>query len=132
MSFKIDPVGWSRLVGWIARLVLILFIAMEVEEWLDILVFQPEEYERLVGSETGCGIFRSLCSWHAFLLDEAPFAALSIVAAIALLPLRLPKREWAIRALALVICGFLAWKAYSTHIEAITKAAASFEGYATA
>jgi len=38
MSFRIGPVGWSRAIGWIARLVLILFIAMVVEEWLDILV----------------------------------------------------------------------------------------------
>lgn len=132
MSFRIGPAGWNRAIGWIARLVLILFIAMAVENWLDILVFRPEEYERLVGSEAGCGVSKSLCSWDAFLLDEAPFSALSILAAIALLPLRLPHREWTIRALALVICGFLSWKAYSTHLEALLDAAAPFARHAIA
>jgi len=117
MTFKIGTIGWSRVVGWIARLVLILFIAMEVENWLDILVFQPQEYERLVGSEAGCGVSRSLCSWPAFLLDAVPFVALSILSTMALLSRGLPRREWILRALAVVICSFLTWKAYSVHLE---------------
>jgi len=43
MIFRIGPVSWNRVVGWIARLVLILFIALEIENWLDVLVFRPEE-----------------------------------------------------------------------------------------
>jgi len=66
------------------------------------------------------------------LLDEAQFSALSVVAAIVLLPVRLPKREWAIRALALGVAGFLAWKAYGTHLEAMANAAAPFAPHAIA
>lgn len=127
MTFEIGRIGWGRVVGWIARLILMLFIAVEAENWLDILVFQPEEYERLVGSEAGCGVAKSYCSWPAFLLDDSPFVALSMLSIIALLWRGAPRREWTLRALAAVICGFLAWKAYGVHLEATGQAAATIE-----
>jgi hypothetical protein len=43
----------------IARLILSVFVFLTVYTWLDVLVFQPEEYERLIGGEAGCGKFKS-------------------------------------------------------------------------
>ena len=79
---KISTRLWSRIGGWIARLILVLAIALEIHTWLDVFVFQPEEYERLIGGESGCGKFKSFCSWPAFVLDQVPFTILSILAAI--------------------------------------------------
>jgi hypothetical protein len=118
---------WSRVAGWMARFILMLLIAVEAENWLDILMFQSEEYERLIGSEAGCGVAKSYCSWPAFLLDDSPFVALSVPSMIALLWRGLPRRESALRALAALICGFLAWKAYSVHLKATGQAAATIE-----
>jgi len=114
MKNKIGAIGWGRAAGWVARLILVLFIALEVHIWLDILVFQPQEYQRLIGSESACGVAKSYCSWPAFLLDNIPFAALSILSVIALLWRGMPRREWFLRALAAVICGFLVWRVYDT------------------
>jgi len=79
---------------------------------LDILVFQPEEYRRLIGSEAGCGVAEAYCSWPSFLLDEAPFAALSILSLMALPWRGLPPRELVLGALAVAICSDVAWRLY--------------------
>jgi hypothetical protein len=93
MKNKIGAIGRNRIAGWVVRLILILFAALEVEIWLDIFVFQPDEYERLIGSESACGMFESYCSWPAFFLDNVPFIALSILSIIGLLWRSLPRRE---------------------------------------
>ncbi len=104
--------------GWIARLVLVLFVFMTIHTWLDVLVLRPEEYERLVGGEAGCGKSKAFCSWRAFVWDSVPDFILSILAVICLLWRNLPRRALAIGLLAVAICGYLAWRAYSTHVEA--------------
>jgi hypothetical protein len=104
--------NWSRLAGWAVRSILVLFIAFDAYLWLDLLIFQPEEYDRLIGSESGCGVVEAYCSWPAFLLNEAPFAALSILSIMALLWRGLPRREFVLGALAVVICAHLGWKLY--------------------
>ena len=108
-----------RWVGaWAVRLTLILFIAIELEIWLDILVLQPEEYERLIGSESACGIVKSYCSWQAFSLDNVPFMALSILSAIALLWRRLPRRELVLAVLVVLVIAYLGWRFYRARVEA--------------
>lgn len=107
-----------RIEGRIARLILILFVLLTIYTWLDVLVLQPEEYERLIGGEAGCGKFKSYCSWRAFVLDSVPDFVLSIAAVIAMLWRSLPRRELALGPLAVAICGYLGWTAYSTHVEA--------------
>jgi len=114
----IGAMSWGRVGGWITRLILILFVSLEVHTWLDILVLQPEEYERLIGSEAACGMFKSYCSWPAFLLDNVPFTAFSILAIIGLLSRGLPRRELILGVLAVAICGYLAWRMYSVQLEA--------------
>lgn len=104
--------NWSRLAGWAVCSILVLFVAFDAYVWLDVLVFQPEEYDRLIGSESGCGVAEAYCSWPAFLLDEAPFAAFSILSIIALLWRGLPRREFALGAIAVAICAYLAWRVY--------------------
>ena len=111
---KIGAIGWRWAGGWIVRLTLILFIAIEVEIWLDILVFQPEAYERLIGSESACGIVKSYCSWQALILDNVPFMALSILSAIALLWRRLPRRELVLGVLVVLVFAYLGWRFYRT------------------
>lgn len=113
----ISAMSWRRVGGWIVRLVLVLAIVFEVEIWLDILVFQPEEYERLIGSESACGIARSYCSWRAFILDNAPLAALSTLSAIALIWRRLPNRELILFMLVMAVLATFAWRAYRTQVE---------------
>ena len=103
--------------GWAVRLTLILFIAIEVEIWLDILVFQPKEYERLIGSESACGVVKSYCSWQAFILDNVPFMALSILSAAALLWRRLPRRELVLDMLAVLVFAYLGWRLYRAQVE---------------
>ena len=109
--------SWERVSGWLTRLILILFLILEASIWLDVLI-QPAEYERLIGSEAACGKFESYCSWPAYALGNVPFMALSGLAIIGLLWRGLPRRELMLGALASAICLFLAWKAYSTQLEA--------------
>ena len=40
---------WKRVGGWVSRGFLALLILFEIEYWLDILVFDVKEYERLIG-----------------------------------------------------------------------------------
>ena len=68
---------WRWFAGWIVRSILIVFIALDAHRWLRILVIQREEYERLVGSESACGIVAGYCSWPAFVLHGAPLDALA-------------------------------------------------------
>jgi hypothetical protein len=108
-----------RWVGaWAVRLTLILFIAIEVEIWLDILVFQPEEYARLIGSESACGIVKSYCSWQAFILDNVPFMALSVLSAAALVWRHLPRRELVLGVLVVLVIAYLGWRFYRARVEA--------------
>jgi hypothetical protein len=109
----------QRVAGWIARLILVLFIVLMAELWLDVLVFSPEEYERLIGSEAACGKFAAYCSWRSFLLDMSPDAVLAILAVLLLLWRKLPWREPALGILASAIVVYMAWRVYSTHIEAM-------------
>ena len=104
--------NWKRLVAWLVRSFLVLFIAINAYGWLDILVLQREEYERLVGSESACGIAEAYCSWAAFIWRGAPFDALAVLSAVALLWRGLPRRETVLRAIVLVICIYLVWTAY--------------------
>src|SRR5690349_4148031 len=113
MGSKVSRLSWGRAAGWVTRLILFLFLALEASIWLDVYM-QPEEYERLIGSESACGMFESYCSWQAYVLDNVPFMALSGLAIIGLLWRGLPRRELALGVLALVICLYLAWRAYST------------------
>jgi hypothetical protein len=115
---KIGAMGWRRIGGWIVRLILVLAIALEVEIWLDILLFQPDEYERLIGSESACGIAKSYCSWRAFILDNVPFAALSVLSAIALLWRRLPRRELVLCLLVVLVFTYFGWRFYRSQVEA--------------
>jgi hypothetical protein len=108
----------QRIGGWIARLILALFVALTVYIWLDVLVLRPEEYERLIGGEAGCGKFKAYCSWQAFVLDSVPDFALSILAVVGILWRSLPRRELIIGLLAVAICGYLGWRAYSAQVEA--------------
>jgi hypothetical protein len=117
MTVKIGTLSWGRVGGWIVRLILVLFIALEVHSWLDILVFKPEEYDRLIGSETACGMFKSYCSWPAFLLDQSPFTAMAILSTIALLWRGLPRRELILGALVVANCGYFAWRAYGIQLD---------------
>jgi hypothetical protein len=114
---KIGAMSWRRIGGWIVRLILALAIAFEVQIWLDILVFQPEEYERLIGSESACGVVDSYCSWRAFILDNAPIAALAVLSILALLWRRLPRRELVLFVLAVAVCSYLGSRAHMAHIE---------------
>src|SRR5687767_2264980 len=114
MTMKVTSLTWLRIGGWIARLILVLVIALEIHTWLDVLVFQPEEYERLIGGESGCGKFKSYCSWPAFVLDQIPFTILSIVSAIALLWRRLPRRELVLGVLVVLVFAGLGWRFYRT------------------
>jgi len=107
----------QRVAGWIARLILVVFIALAAELWLDVFVFDPEEYERLIGSEAACGMFAAYCSWRSFLLDMSPDAVLAILAALALLWRKLPWREAVLGILASAILAYMAWRVYSAHVE---------------
>ena len=115
---KVTSLTWLRIGGWIARLILVLVIALEIHTWLDVLVFQPEEYERLIGGEAGCGKFKSFCSWPAFVLDQIPFTILAILSVIALLWRRLPRRELVLSVLVVLSFACLGWRAYWTRVEA--------------
>jgi hypothetical protein len=115
---KVSARSWSRIGGWIARLILVFFIALEIHTWLDVFVLQPEEYERLIGGEAGCGKFQAFCSWSAFVLDQIPFTILSFLSAIALLWRSLPRRELILGALAVALLASLAWRVHRTQVEA--------------
>lgn len=104
--------SWNRLAGWAVRSFLILFVAVNAYGWLDILVLQHDEYERLIGSESACGISEAYCSWSAFIWHGAPFDAFAIVSTVALLWGGMPRREFVLRAIALAICVYLAWTMY--------------------
>jgi hypothetical protein len=117
MAMNLPSVTWRRISGWIVRVILVLFIALEIRIWLDILVIQPEEYERLIGGEAGCGKLESFCSWPAFVLDQVPFTILSILSATALLWRRLPRRELILGALVIVIFAYLGWRYYRIQVE---------------
>lgn len=121
MTMNLASVTWPRIGAWIVRLILVLAIALETYIWLDAFVFQPEEYERLIGGESGCGKFKSFCSWPAFVLDQVPFTILSILAAIALLWRRLPRRELILGALAVLVIGYLGWRFHSIRVEALSE-----------
>jgi hypothetical protein len=99
------------------RLILILFIAFEVYTWLDILALQPAEYERLIGSESACGIVKSYCSWQAFILNDVPFMVLSIMSAVALLWRRLPRRELVLGVLVVLVFAYFAWRVDRAQVE---------------
>jgi hypothetical protein len=105
-------VSWYRLVGWAVRSFLFLFIAANAYGWLDILVLQRGEYDRLIGSEAACGIVEAYCSWPAFIWRGAPLDALAVASAVALPWRGLPRRETVLRAIALAICACLIWTAY--------------------
>lgn len=107
-----------RIGGWIARLILVLFFFFTVLTWLDVLVLQPEEYTRLIGGESGCGKSKAYCSWHAFVLDSVPDFILSILAVICMLWRSLARRELILGLLAVAICGYMGWRAYSAQVEA--------------
>jgi hypothetical protein len=96
---------------------LVLVIAADIRLWLDIFVFQPEEYERLIGGESGCGKFKAFCSWQAFVLDQVPFAVLAILSAAALLWRRLPRRELILSTLVIVTIAYLGWRYYWSQVE---------------
>jgi hypothetical protein len=117
---KISARIWSRIGGWIARTILVFVIVLEIHTWLDVFVFQPEEYERLIGGEAGCGKFQAFCSWPAFVLDQIPFAVLSILSAIALLWRSLPRRELILGALAVLVIAYLGWRFHSIRVEALS------------
>lgn len=117
MTKKLRLVTWPRIGGWIVRVILVLVIAIDIRVWLDVFVFEPEEYERLIGGESGCGKFESFCSWPAFVLDQVPFAILSILSATALLWRRLPRRELILGALVIVIFAYLGWRYYRMQVE---------------
>jgi hypothetical protein len=119
--------NWKRLVAWVVRSFLILFIAINAYGWLDILVLQREEYERLVGSEAACGITEAYCSWPAFIWRSAPFDALAVLSAVALLWRGLPRRELVLCAIALATCTYLAWTAYDALSRYPRQAAADIE-----
>jgi hypothetical protein len=51
-------------------------------------------------------------------LDSVPDFILSILAVIAMTWRSLPRRELMLSLLAMAICGYLGWRAYSTHVEA--------------
>src|SRR5262245_20698391 len=110
--------GLRWIAGRIVRLILVLFIALEIRTWLDVFVLQPEEYERLIGGESGCGKFQAFCSWSAFVLDQIPFTILSALSVVALLWRRLPRRELTLGLLAVAILAYLAWRMYWTQVEA--------------
>jgi hypothetical protein len=114
---KISAMSWRRAGGWNVRLVLVLAIAVEMEIWLDVLVFEPAEYERLSGSESACGVAKAYCFWQAFILDNAPLAALSILSAIALLWRRSPKRELVLVLLVMMVLVYFAWRAHRAQLE---------------
>jgi hypothetical protein len=109
----------QRIAGWIVRLILILFIILAAELWLDVFVFDPEEHERLIGSEAACGKFAAYCSWQSFFLDMIPHAVLAILAGVTLMWRKLPQRELVLGLLAAAICVYMAWPVYSTHVEAM-------------
>jgi hypothetical protein len=75
---------WKRVGGWVSRGFLALLILFEIEYWLDILVFDVKEYERLIGSESACGVASAYCSWTDFILYNAPLIALAAAAFVAL------------------------------------------------
>jgi hypothetical protein len=108
----------QRIAGWIVRVVLVLFIAMTVHIWLDVLVFDPREYERLIGSESACGKARNYCSWRAFVWDSVPDFIFSVMAIISMLWRSLPRRELMLGLLAGAICCYMGWRVYSAHLEA--------------
>ena len=116
MTKKLPSVTWPRIGGWIVRVILVLVIALDIRVWLDVFVFEPEEYERLIGGESGCGKFKSFCSWPAFVLDQVPFTVLSILSATALLWHRLPRRELILGALVIVIFAYLGWRYYRIQV----------------
>jgi hypothetical protein len=117
MTMNLASVALPRIGGWIARLILVLAIALEIHTWLDVFVFQPEEYERLIGGESGCVKFKSFCSWPAFVLDQVPFTILSILAAIALLWRRLP----ILGALTVLVIAYLGWRFHRIRVEALSE-----------
>ena len=98
------------------RSILTVFIALNAYSWLKILVLQREEYDRLVGSESACGIVEGYCSWPAFVLHGAPLDALAVLAIMALLWRRLPRRELVLWAIVVAICVHLGWRFYSHSI----------------
>jgi hypothetical protein len=76
---------WKHVGGWVSRGFLALLILFEIEHWLDILVFDAKEYERLIGSESACGVASAYCSWTDFILYNAPLVTTRLLS-----PLRLP------------------------------------------
>jgi hypothetical protein len=121
----------ERIVGWVARLILIAFIALDAYIWVEILVLQREEYDRLVGSESACGVVENYCSWPAFVLDRAPIDALAILAAIALLWRSLPRRELALWTIIAAVCIYLGWRFYDRSTRYPPQAASGrIEGHA--
>lgn len=118
MTGRISASIVQRIGKWSARLILVLFVVFTIENWLDVLVFRPEEYARLIGGEAGCGKVKAYCSWHAFVLDSAPDFALSILAVIGMLWWSLPRRELILGLLAVAICSYMGWRAYSAQVEA--------------
>lgn len=107
---------WRWIAGWIVRSILIAFVALNAYGWLRILVLQREEYDRLVGSESACGIVEGYCSWPAFVLHGAPLDAPAILALVALLWRGLPRRDFVLWAIVVAICLHLAWRFYSHSI----------------
>ncbi|MGH6891571.1 MAG: hypothetical protein ACREEP_04870 [Dongiaceae bacterium] len=102
-----------RYLGWIVRAVLTAYIALEVVIWVDLLFFSYEEYDQVIGSECGCAVYAGYCSWPKFILGSAHFSALAVASMVCLMRRRLPHREWALRCLALAICGLLTWSAFN-------------------
>ena len=98
---------WKRVAGWVSRALLVLIVLFEIELWLDALLFNAAEYERLIGSEAACGKFASYCSWNAFFLANLPMSILAVAAIVALLWRALPRREAVLVGLSLAFFTYL-------------------------
>lgn len=108
--------AWKRVGGWVSRGFLLLSILAVIESWLDVLVFQTAEYERLIGSEAACGKFQAYCSWKEYVLDGLPFVAFAVAALVALVWRTLPRREQVLAGLCGAIIVYLAWRAFRTMV----------------
>ena len=111
--------AWKRIGGWVSRGFLALLILFMTQYWLDILVFDPGEYERLIGSEAACGVAGAYCSWTAFVLYNAPLMALAVAASGALVWRTMPRREQVLAALAIVTCIYVVGRASKSGLAAI-------------
>jgi hypothetical protein len=64
-------------------------------------------------------MFAAYCSWRSFLLNMSPDAVLAVLAGLALLWRKLPRREPVLGILASAIVIYMAWRVYSVHVESM-------------